>query len=408
MRILEVNNTDLAGKRFNGYDLQIMINNNTVHKAKQLVFDKCSEDKNVVPILNCDATRRVKHFLSQFQKQESLQMMFLPFAYKVMQMSAFKKSDIVHYHLIHNEMFSLGSLPELFSAKPSIWTIHDPWILTGHCIYPRRCKEYLMGCRECKHLNYAFPLEKDNASKIWDIKKAVLPKLDVDIIVASKYMEKLVKTSPLGSSLKRIHHIPFGIDLNVFKKSSSSFRKKYKINNNEIVVFFRAQDTGVKGIEYIREALKQLDVEKDIVVLTCNDVGLMDSLKNKYRVIDHGWVNDDLEMVKLYNTCDIFLMPSTAEAFGLMAIEAMACEKPTVVFEGTSLPEVTFAPEYGVVAKLEDSKDLMRAIKSLIDNPKERATRSKIGRGLAIKYYDIEDYHKKILSLYEKVYKRRK
>ena len=48
-------------------------------------------------------------------------------------------------------------------------------------------------------------------------------------------------------------------------------------------------------------------------------------------------------------------MPSVAEAFGMMAVESMACGKPVIVFDGTSLPEVTRAPDIGLRSRKEMS-----------------------------------------------------
>lgn len=408
MKILEVNNIDLPGKRFNGYDILNYINNNTKHSAYQIVCDKLSNSDFVIPFLDINSSKIVKNMCDELQKELSIQMMISPLAYKLMNYDIFKKADIVHYHLIHNNIFSLNSLKNLFNNKPSIWTIHDPWITTGHCIYPRKCEYNKTGCKNCPHLDYIFPMKEDNSNSMWKIKKEVFSTLDVDIIVASNYMKKLIETSPLTSCFKKIHLIPFGIENDIFKPQKNNLRKKFQIGQDEIVLFFRAQDTGVKGIENIREALNLLKTDKKVIILTCDTKGLMKSLEKKYKIIDYGWINDEKELVLLYNTCDIFLMPSTAEAFGVMAIEAMSCEKPVIVFDGTSLPEVTFSPKCGLNVEMGNSEQLSQAIKFLIENPNERIIRGKLGRRLALKYYNIEDYNKKIVSLYENIYKNKK
>ena len=412
MKILEINNTDIPGKRFNGYDLIEMINSKTNHTAKQMVLYKMSSNDNVIDLIPNEATKKVMNIINDHKQKDSLQMFYVPFAYKIMDHPDFKDADLVHYHLIHNNIVSLTSLPKLFSAKKSIWTIHDPWAITGHCIYPRDCKKYQEGCKGCEHLDYVFPLENDNSNFLWETKKIIYEKIkDVDIVVASRYMEKLIKGSKLMSCFKNIHYIPFGIDLNKFVEFDSIKRKevrqKYGFEDDEIVLFFRAQDTGVKGIEYIREALSKLKTKKKVSILTCNDVGLLEKLKNKYKINEIGWVSGDDQMIELYNACDIFLMPSTAEAFGLMAIEAMACGKPVVVFENTSLSEVAFVPKCGLAAKWCDADSLKDKILYLIDNEKERIERGKLSRELAEKNYDIEDYHKNILKLYEEVANRK-
>jgi len=413
MKILEINNTDIPGKRFNGFDLQKMINSTTRHTAKQIVFDKISNDENVIPIISCGHTNNVRAILSSHRKNSSLQMFYSPWTYKIMGMKEFYQANVVHYHLIHNDILSLASLPDIFLQKPAIWTIHDPWAITGHCIYPRECKKYNRECKKCPHLDYLFPLKDDNAHFLWECKKNVYQKIkDVDIIVASKYMENLIRSSELMKDFENIHYIPFGIDLEKFKacdnKKREKIREKLGFKNDDIVILFRSQDTGVKGLEYIKKALKKIKTNKHVCLLTCNDKGLINDLKNKYKVVEVGWINSDDEMIKLYNACDIFLMPSTAEAFGLMAIEAMSCSKPVIVFDNTSLPEITFAPECGVTAKWCDYDSLAEKIMFLIDNEQERINRGNLGREYAIKNYDINDYNKKMIKLYEDVYRKSK
>lgn len=52
MKILEVNDFDLLGRRFNGYDIKNYINNKTGHSAKQIVVYKSSKDNDVFTFFN--------------------------------------------------------------------------------------------------------------------------------------------------------------------------------------------------------------------------------------------------------------------------------------------------------------------------------------------------------------------
>ena len=97
---------------------------------------------------------------------------------------------------------------------------------------------------------------------------------------------------------------------------------------------------------------------------------MLDSLKGKYKIIELGNILED-EILLAFNACDIFLMPSKGESFGLMAVEAMASRKPVIIFDNTALPYVTFAPECGVLVKNRDSDDLCLKIKEMIENKEE-------------------------------------
>ena len=168
---------------------------------------------------------------------------------------------------------------------------------------------------------------------------------------------------------------------------------------------FRQSDQEWKGLSYIKTMLRHLK-EKNIVLLTVGKTGLLDDLKDKYLIIENEWLNDNLKLVELYSASDIFLMPSIAESFGLMAVEAMACSLPVIVFNGTALPDVTFAPECGIAIDKNKPEDLVRVLSSLIRSEDERRLRGQIGRRIAEENYSFDRYVSKMINLYQEVYKR--
>lgn len=408
MNIIQVNNVDIYGHRFNGYDMQIELNKRGIN-AKQMVFEKYGDNENSIQFVSKRERTFVRDICAEFEKEMSMQSLIYPFGINLFQSEDFKKADIVHYHLIHNMFMSLFTFGELLKSKKSIWTIHDPWIFSGHCIHSIGCEKWKTGCEQCEKLDLLFSLNNDKANQMWRIKKELFESNNMDIVVASKYMKRLIEQSPITGEVKRLHHIPFGINLEIFKPRASKeeCKKKLKINPQDLVISFRTIDSEYKGVKYIIEALNNINIERKVTLLTFNDSGLVNRLKNKYNVVELGWIHDDNEMSNAYNASDIFLMPSTAEAFGLMAIEAMACGTPIVVFEGTALPDITFAPECGVTAKNSDAKSLQEAIETLINNENERKARGLIGRELAEKNYNVNDYFRKMINLYKEIYERK-
>jgi glycosyltransferase involved in cell wall biosynthesis len=242
---------------------------------------------------------------------------------------------------------------------------------------------------------------------MWNLKKAAFANLDIDLVVASRFMMDRVRRSPITSHIKNVHLIPFGIDTKIFhdRHDKAALRAKFGIHDKDVVLFFRADESPFKGLAYIKNMLKELNPSRQVSLLTVGSTGLFRG--SRYKVIDMGWINDEQTVTELYAASDIFLMPSTAEAFGLMAIEAMMSGLPVIVFEGTALPDVTFAPDCGIVIKNGEASSFARTVERLITDPDERKARGQLGRKLALEHYDVEKHFARLLSLYEGILLRR-
>ena len=152
-------------------------------------------------------------------------------------------------------------------------------------------------------------------------RKRVLESIDAHFVLHSPYMLNLFKKST-NVPKTNVTQINFSIDTNVFKPlpCTSKLRKKYSIPEDDVVLLFRAQEE-FKGLSYIITALKSIPNHHNISLITVGGEGFVDELKSEYNVHDFGLIDDENEMTKIYNLCDIFLAPSTEESFGFMAQE---------------------------------------------------------------------------------------
>ena len=147
--------------------------------------------------------------------------------------------------------------------------------------------------------------------------------------------------------------------------------------------------------------LKVLQSKKPVVLLTVGYSEIPREYKEKYETVEIGWINDEKRMAELYCISDILLMPSRAESFGMMAVEAMASGRPVIVMEGTALPDVTFAPDCGICISRENPvQELKMTLERLIQNPDECRIRGDKGRALVEKHYRFEDYVSRHIKLY--------
>lgn len=405
--VLHVNNVDLYGRRFNGFDLLSELRSRGI-RGEQAVLSKLSHSPNVFPLFQTRADENLHGALARVEARHSMNNLLFPWGRRLMTTKAFARADLLHCHLIHNQMVSLFDLPVLFSARPTVWTFHDPWPLTGHCIYPRQCEKWQTGCEGCPSLDVMFPMREDHADRMWRVKRDVYSHLDVDIVVASDFMMDLVKRSPLTSHFERVHLIPFGIDTSVYLADAhrSSSRRLLGVPEDDFVLLFRSTPSDVKGLSHIAAALRLRRPQRSTTLLTVDQKGLMREFSRDYNIVELGWVESASLHPHVFSACDVFLMPSTAEAFGLMALEAMAAGRPVICFEGTSLPSVTHAPECGVAVPMGDAEALRAAVDQFSRDPQEVRRRGDLGRSVASEHYSHDHYLDSLASLYDSVARR--
>ncbi len=403
MKILQVGSTDLVGARFNGGDLRRMLSGRG-HESHHCVWKKDSDDDRTYELVSF----RYRWFINdrifgEIERRLSIQSLLYPFCARLLLDRRFRDADVVHYHLVHARFFSLAAFPLLTRGKPSVWTLHDPWAMTGHCVHPLDCERWRTGCGECPRLDIPIAMERDRTAFMWKAKRALYRRSRLDIVVASPWMLRMAERSPLLSPF-RVHLVPHGIDLGVFRPGDGDLAKRrLGVRPGSLVVCFRAAEGEFKGLGHIKDALCRLDAGAPVCLLTFQGTGLVDELRGRYQVIDLGWVDDVGRTVEAYNAADVFLMPSTAEAFGMMAIEAMACGKPVIVFEGTSLPEVVAAPEGGVAVPYGDAEALAAVLARLLGNAEERLAAGRRALAVARERYDARRQVDRLVALYESV-----
>jgi len=400
MKVLEVNYTDLPGRIFNGYDLHLELNKRGMD-ASQAVLHKFSNTGTVYEIIRDPL---IQMQLEEYERINQISHLIYPNAAVFERMKNVKEADLIHYHIIHNHMFSLYDYELLMNSHRSVWTIHDPWIVTGDCIYPLACDKWKMGCEDCTNTDgYGYGAKPDNTHFMWGIKKEVLKNINPHIVVSCDFMKNYIQNSPLTKHFNHLHTIPFGVKLDDNEKKKGEDRDFFSIARQDIVLGFRAEEGSIKGGKYIYDALRSLGVQKQITVITVGSAKIPNDIKRKYNVIELGWVNDDTLMKKFWNVVDVFIMPSLAESFGLMAIEAMAQRCAVVCFKDTTVEEITDAPKCGVAADYASASSLKQKLTDLIQNKDEIIYRSNLGRKIVESNYRFDMYVDRHIELYKEV-----
>jgi len=120
-------------------------------------------------------------------------------------------------------------------------------------------------------------------------------------------------------------------------------------------------------------------------------------------------------VIQLYSHADVFCCPSIYEPFGIINIEAMACETAVVASAVGGIKEVVVEGETGLLIPLEQqevapfepidpdkfSKDLANGVNKLINNKDLREVMAKNGRKRVEEYFDWVAIAKQVKDLYK-------
>lgn len=165
-----------------------------------------------------------------------------------------------------------------------------------------------------------------------------------------------------------------------------------------------------KNLDTLLRAYAQLPERKEVKLVLAGGRGwrseridtLVDKLNLSSDVIRTGYVSNE-ELPLWYNASEVFVYPSVYEGFGIPVLEAMACGRPTIVSDGSSLPEVVGS--CGILVPPVDTSAWATALSSLLANPALRTQLAQKGQKRASQFTwqntaraTVEAYHKALDS----------
>lgn len=184
--------------------------------------------------------------------------------------------------------------------------------------------------------------------------------------------------------------IPNGIDLEEFNHRVPKLKK---FCDGKINILFVGRIEERKGLIYLLKAFKLLNRKfSNLRLLIVGEGELKEYCQNyvkenKLREVCFEGQIVGKKLPSYYRACDIFVSPAIfGESFGLVLIEAMACQKPVVAFANTGYRGVLKNKGSRFLVKPRDYKTLARKIEILIKNPKLRKEMADWGLAEAKKY----------------------
>lgn len=173
----------------------------------------------------------------------------------------------------------------------------------------------------------------------------------------------------------KISLIKNGYDEKVFYKTNydkNTILKRFNINKcYDKIICFAGKMTKIKGIDILLKAAKIYENDNTLTLLA-GDGELKDELKALSKELDLKNIyflgNLDQDTLReIYNISDVSVVPSRFEAFGLVAVEALACGTPVIVSDVGGLPSIV-NNKVGMITKKDDEKMLANFIIDVLNN----------------------------------------
>ena len=215
----------------------------------------------------------------------------------------------------------------------------------------------------------------------------------------------LANSAKVSDSKVSIDIVPNGIESEMFIHDPNIRAEMPKGKNSDRVqLICVARLIERKGVQHLLQAMKQLD---DSVYLTIvgegNYMSALQALANKLELDDkvrfYGYCPRE-KLVRLYNKSDIFVLPSMAESFGMVFVEAMSCGLPVIGARVGGVPDI-IKEDNGILVQPDSVDDVIAAIKKLAGDKELRDA-----MGAANRYKAVAQYAwRSVADSYEIVYR---
>jgi glycogen synthase len=309
-------------------------------------------------------------------------------------------ADIVHCHTWYSHF--AGILAKLCYGTPLV--------ITTHSLEPLR------------------PWKREQLGRGYDasswIEKTAIEMADVLIAVSKETKDDVLKHFDVDEN--KIEVVYNGIDLKEYVVvTETSVLDEYGIDKTKPYVLFVGRITRQKGIIHLVNAIKYID--KDTQVVLCAGAPdtpeiakeMKDSVDEASKSRDNIiWIDkmlDKKDVIQLYSHAEVFCCPSIYEPFGIINIEAMACETAVVASAVGGIKEVVVEGETGLLIPLEQqksapfepvnpdqfSRDLAQGINKVISNKELQDQMAKNGRKRVEEFFNWTAIAKQTESIYK-------
>jgi glycogen synthase len=308
-------------------------------------------------------------------------------------------ADIVHCHTWYTD------LAGFLASK--LWGV--PYVLTIHSLEPLRPWKV-------EQLGAGYHLSS------W-MERTSIEAADAVIAVSQETRDDVLRFFTIAP--ERVHVIHNGIDLQQYRATPATDALVTRgVDPTRPFVLFVGRVTRQKGIIHLVNAIPQIDPSLQVVLCAgapdTKEIGQEMATRVaevSARRSDVIWIQEMLprpDVIQFYSHAAVFCCPSVYEPFGIINLEAMACETAVVASAVGGIKEVVVPGETGLLVDLElkpgtfdpadaerFSSDLAAAINQVALDPELRERYGRNGRARVEAHFSWTAIAQKTLELYQ-------
>jgi glycosyltransferase involved in cell wall biosynthesis len=255
-----------------------------------------------------------------------------------------QRPDILQCHNLHGGYFDLRALPRLSRQVPVVLTLHDAWMLSGHCAHSFDCERWKSGCGQCNDLSIYPAICRDATAYNWKRKQKIYARSRVYVVSPSQWLMDKVDKSILKAAIIKSKVIPNGVDLSIFHPiEKKKAREEIGLPLDANVLLFAAngiRNSIWRDFQTMRKAVimvaEQLQNQSILFVALGEEAPPEQIGQAEVRFIPH---QPSLIVARYYQAADLYLHGAKADTFPNVVIEALACGAPVVATAVGGIPE---------------------------------------------------------------------
>lgn len=317
------------------------------------------------------------------------------------------RPDIIHCHNLHGGYFDLRMLPQLSEQVPMVISLHDAWLISGHCAHSFDCERWKTGCGQCPDLSIYPKIHRDATAYNWQRKKDIFSNSHLFVITPCKWLMDKVNQSILKPGIVGSKIIPYGVDLKIFHPADQrNARIELGLPTDAKILLFVAEDVRKniwKDYRTLQSAIAKIGASGMKVLC----LALGDRAPSKYyneaeiRFVPH--LQNHETVARYYQAADLYVHPARADTFPNTILEALACGTPVVASAVGGIPEQIMEGKTGFLVPVGDAQLMANRIMQVLADDTYRQQMGRQAADDAALRFGLDKWLKENLQVYREM-----